>query len=201
MQPMKSTLLLLTLIGAGNATPAAAENPLGFYLGGAFGESQISIASDGLVPSSVDLFTQNNLGYEFMAGVRPLPWIGAELAYVNLGHPDGNLAGAPANADIQGGSAFGVVYLPLPGFELFAKAGAARLQTSVNGRTYSTCVALDLPCPSTYPFQVDRTNTTFATGAGGQLRFGQLAVRLQYEYFPIPSEHTGMFSLGLNWTF
>jgi opacity protein-like surface antigen len=197
---MKASLLL-ALVGAGSAVPAWAENPLGFYLGGAFGESQISIASDGLVPTSVDVFSQNNMAYEFMAGVRPLPWIGAELAYVNLGRPSGTLAGAPANAEIQGASAFGVAYLPLPGFELFAKAGAARLQTSVNGQTYSACLALDLPCPSTIPFRVSQTNTTFATGAGGQLRFDQLAVRLQYEYFPIPNERTGMFSLGLNWTF
>lgn len=189
-KPVRLGPALMAVLTAG---AASAQNLLGVYLGGAFGESQISASSEGLVPTSVDLFGADNTAYEFVLGIRPLPlpWLGAEVEYVNLGHPDGTIAGVPATAVVRGGSAFGLAYLPLPGFDVFAKAGVARLQTSVGSR-------FSVPAG---PFSLEQTNTAFAAGAGAQARFGQLGVRLQYEYFAIPNEGSGMLSLGLNWTF
>src|SRR5579862_1021003 len=94
----------LALMAVFTADTAAAQNLLGIYLGGAFGESEISASSDGLVPTSVDLFSANNSAYEFVLGIRPLPmpWIGAEVEYVNLGRPNGTVAGVPATAEVRG---------------------------------------------------------------------------------------------------
>ncbi len=185
-----------------SALPAAAQNLLGFYLGGAFGASQINASSEGLTQTSVDLFGTNHTASELMAGIRPLPrpWVGAELEYVNLGRTDGALAGAPATAVIRGGSAFGLLYLPTPEFDLFAKAGIARMQTRIDRRFPVSCGA-PVQCVPLGVDSLDETRTAFAAGAGAQARFGPLGVRLQYEYFAIPSEGSGMLSLGLNWTF
>jgi len=192
----------LALTAALTAVPARAQNLLGVYLGGAFGESEISASSEGITANSIDLYRADNTAYEFMLGIRPLPmpWIGAEVEYVNLGHPDGALAGAAATAYVRGGSAFGMVYLPVPGFDFFAKAGVARLETSVDRRFPVYC-ASPTECVPFGLNSLDQSDTTFAVGAGAQAHFDHLAVRLQYEYFTIPNEGSGMLSLGLNWTF
>lgn len=190
------------------ATPAnksMAENLLGLYAGAAVGQSQVDTGSGGVVPSPTDHFRKNHSAFKIMAGVRPISLLGAELAYIDFGHPSGALGGAPADVGMKAVAAFAVLYLPVPVVDVYVKAGAARLQSTINGTVYSACVILpgQLPgnCQPSAPFRVDRTNTSFAAGAGAQFKVGSLAVRAEYERFTTVGGNPRLVSVGITWTF
>lgn len=179
------SLMLAPLVAlaqpSGNADAA---DLLGLYLGGTIGQSDVAenvqnpfvpnpFIAHVPVPAS-DTFKEDHTAFKVMAGIRPLSLLGAELAYVDFGHPSGTLFGRAASASMKGESAFGVLYLPIPVVDVFAKAGAARIQSTVsgfapNGIPDNICFA-GVPC-GTSPFRQDRTSTTFAAGAGAQFKF------------------------------
>lgn len=194
-------LVVILLLGA-QADEAIAGNLLGLYGGGAVGQARVEAGSGGFVPSSTDHFGENHSAFKIMMGIRPISLLGAELAYIDFGHPSGSLGGAPADMELKGVAAFAVLYLPLPVFDAYVKAGGARLQSTINGNAYQACI-LGLPgsCQPMVPFRVDRTNTHFAAGAGVQIKFGSLAVRAEYERFTTVGGNPSLLSLGLTWKF
>jgi OmpA-OmpF porin, OOP family len=193
---------------------AAAADPLGFYVGGAIGQGDVAanVANPFIpnpsfvhvaVPTS-DVFNEKHSAFKVMLGLHPIPLLGAELSYLDLGNPTGSLFGHPGSASMKGASAFGILYLPIPVVDVFAKAGVARIQSTAsgfapNGIPDNIC-APNVPC-STSPFQQDRTNTTFAAGAGLQFKFDAWAVRAEYERFNFAGETPHLLSLGLTWSF
>jgi len=115
--------------------------------------------------------------------------VGAEITYMDFGHPSGTvgtipLGGAvPISGDVKmkGSAAFGVLYLPVPVIDIYAKAGLARLQTTENvtfrlPAPYATCVIEGGPSCQ-FSKRYDVTNTGLAAGAGAQFKFGSLSVR------------------------
>lgn len=185
---------------------ARAQSTFGAYLGAGVGLGQVaaSIPYTSLVIPSAESFQHNDTGYDLMLGVRALSLLGAELQYVNLGHPQGDFFGNPADASVKGAAAFGVLYfpVPVPVIDLYAKAGAARLQSDVSGFFPIggfVCVA-GAPC-GTSPFRFDRTTTGFALGAGAQMRFGAWAIRGEYERFDAAGAYPGLAVVGFTWTF
>jgi hypothetical protein len=139
-----------------------------------------------------------------MVGLRPLPLLGAELSYLDFGHPAGSLFGKPADASMRGESAFGVVYLPIPVVDVFAKAGAAHIQSTVtgfapNGIPDFVC-SVGVPC-GTSPIRQNRNSTNFASGGGVQFKFDAWAVRAEYERFNFSGQSPYLASLGLTWSF
>ncbi len=185
------------------AQKSLAGNLLGFYAGAAVGQSRVDAGSGGLVPSPTDHFGRNHSAFQLMAGIRPISLLGAEVAYVDFGHPSGELGGAPADVSMRAVAAFGVLYLPVPLIDVYLKAGTARLQSTINGTAYAVCT-LVVPggtCQPTVPFRVDRTNTNFAAGAGAQYKIGSLAVRAEYERFTTTGGKPDLVTLGLTWTF
>jgi hypothetical protein len=181
---------------------AIAGELLGLYVGGAVGAGRIETNSGGVVPSATDHFDENHVAFKAMVGVRPLSWIGGEISYVDFGRPNGTLGGAPANVSLRGVSAFGVVYLPVPVIDIFLKAGAAHLESTVNGEAYQACPALvGIACAPTVPFRVEHTDTHFSAGAGVQYKIGSFALRGEYERFSTASDHPELLSIGLTWTF
>lgn len=191
----------LAVLVATTANEAVAENMLGFYAGGAVGQSQVDTGSGGVVPPPTDHFKENHSAFKVMAGMRPTQMLGAELAYVDFGHPSGSLGGAPADVSMKGVAAFGVLYLPVPVVDFYLKAGAARLQSTINGTVFQACPVSMPNCQPTAPFRVDRTNTNFAAGVGAQIKFDSLAVRAEYERFTTVGGNPGLVSLGLTWMF
>jgi len=194
----------LGILTATTGSYAVAENALGFYAGAAVGESQVDTGSGGVAAiGPPDHFKENHSAFKIMAGIRPLATLGAEVAYFDFGHPSGNLGGAPADVGMKGVSAFAVLYLPVPLVDIYLKAGAARLQSTINGTVSQACPGVGLPIcpPPTVPFRVDRTNTNFAAGAGAQMKFGSFGVRAEYERFTTVEGNPGLVSLGLIWTF
>jgi opacity protein-like surface antigen len=193
--------------------PASAENLLGFYVGGSLGES--TVRSDNNFTGGFgccDGFyndPRHHFGWKAIAGIRPISILGAELEYIDFGHPGGD--GGYYSSGYNYGpdshpraiAAFGVGHLPLPipFLDIFGKAGAARLHTNVNGFDGSTCVF-----NQTYP-QCGSINsqgtwdTRFAYGAGVQSRIWGLSVRAEYERINSPFGDPDLFSVGATWTF
>lgn len=189
---------------------AAADNLLGLYIGGAIGQSYVEASGEqidagGSVYFDTGSFSETHSAFKVMAGIRPISLLGAELAYMDLGHPSGSFNAFPANVSMNGESAFAVIYLPVPIVDFILKAGLAHIKSEVNGTGYSGPICLpNSLCPlyvGIGPFQLDRTNTGFASGAGAQYKFGSLAVRAEYERFNAAGEHPALLSLGLTWSF
>lgn len=90
--------------------------------------------------------------------------------------------------------------IPLPVIDLYARAGVARLQSSGNAYLQCNpgylCAAIVLP-----NLGFNRTNTDFLHGAGMQLKFSALAVRLEYERINDSRGDPDILSAGLTWTF
>ena len=174
------------------AAPAAqAATPLGLYLGGAFGQARV----EATLPDASQ-FREDHAAYEVILGVRPIPVAGAELAYVDFGHPSRLGGSYVPNVAMKGATAFGMFYLPLPVVEVFVKGGVARLQSKAG---------LDLVCPSCLLaplfLPISRTNTSFAAGAGVQCKLGAFAVRGEYEGFNAAGGNPRLLSLGVSWAF
>ncbi|HWY93677.1 MAG TPA: outer membrane beta-barrel protein [Steroidobacteraceae bacterium] len=187
--------IVLSAIAALPTEHAFAGDFLGLYVGGAAGQSQV----EANVPSIGD-FKQNHSAFKLIAGIRPIPLIGAELSYIDFGHPSGSINAVSSNVSEKGADAFGVLYLPVPVVDVFVKAGLARLQsTSTSFKSgVGTCTVTNPNCAL---FRLDRTNTSFAAGAGAQVKFGPWAVRAEYERFNAAGGNPSLVSLGLTWTF
>jgi opacity protein-like surface antigen len=194
--PVPRTATIVVFVMAVLATGHAfAGDLLGLYVGGSVGQSQVEANA----PSIGD-FKQNHSAFKVIAGVRPISLFGAELSYIDFGHPSGSINAVSSNVSEKGADAFGVLYLPVPVVDVFVKAGLARLQstlTSVRGGV-GTCTITNPGCAL---FRLDRTNTSFAAGAGAQVKFGPWAVRAEYERFNAAGGNPSLVSLGLTWTF
>jgi hypothetical protein len=196
---------------------AKAIDVLGIYAGGAVGQGRVeanNLSSPSALVPTLGEFKENHSAYKVMIGVRPISIVGAELAYVDFGHPSGAVgAGAvgipavnvTASADVtlKGPAAFAMLYLPVPIVDVYLKAGEARLQTNTNATVTLTgpifCVVGHPTCQ--FSQSNSTTNTAFAAGVGGQVKLGAVAVRGEYERFNAAGGNPGLFSLGFTWTF
>lgn len=195
---------VLTLLLAPCSAVSYAQGPLDAYLGGAIGQGQVaaSVPYTSIVVPQAGTFQHGATAYELLLGVRPLPILGAEVEYLDLGHPQGDFYGNPAQASVKGAAAFGMLYFPVPLIDLYAKAGAARLQSSASGffPIGSDVCSAAAPC-GTVPFDVDRTTTGFALGAGVQLHLGAWAIRAEYERFDAAGAYPSLAVVGFIWRF
>jgi hypothetical protein len=188
---MKSNLPALSLwflIAAGLSPPRGeAADLLGIYAGGSVGQS--TVKADPLD------FSKHDLGWKVLVGIRAT-LLGAEISYVDFGHPTYS-QGVPGglNASVRASSpqALGLLYLPLPVplVDLYGKAGVARL--SYHASSSSGCLACSF-------FNADYTRTRFAYGAGTQLKFDKLAVRVEYERIAATNGDPSLLSVGVAWT-
>jgi hypothetical protein len=181
---------VLIVVGACLASPLlAVADPLGAYAGASVGQS--TVKADPLE------FSKHDWGWKVLVGIRPLALLGAEIAYVDFGHPSysqGVAGGLNASVRASSAEALGLVYLPLPVplLDVYGKGGVARLNyraSSSNG-----CLACNL-------FNADHTETRAAYGAGAQLKFDRLAARVDYERISASTGDPSLLSVGLTWTF
>lgn len=197
---------------------AAADSLLGLYVGGAAGQSRVeadggTVHLNGVRYSDTGYFDETHVAYKAMVGIRPVSLLGAEIAWMDFGHPDGvpagpanqGFEGRPTNSSMKGASAFGVLYLPVPVVDIFLKAGVARIQSELNGTGVVTPICLpNQPCPAydgTAAFRLSRTTTSGAGGVGAQYRLGPFAVRAEYERFNAAGGKPSLLSAGITWTF
>lgn len=199
--PMLLAAFAFVVKPAGNA---AAENSLGLYIGGAIGQSRIVEATD--VPCACDIdpgvmiaqkFDKTHLAFQGELGAHPIPLLGAEIDYIDLGKSNSEAYSFPESASIKGEAAFGLLYLPVPVVEVYLKAGVARLESALK---FSYCG----PCACDYCLnspEPERTNTSGAGGIGVQYRFGSWSVRAEYERFNAAGGNPSLLSAGITWSF
>jgi hypothetical protein len=189
-----ATLSLSVLAGLFMGRARADGDVLGLYVGAAAGQSQVEAYAP-----SLGEFAQNHSAYKLIVGLRPISAFGAEVSYVDFGHPNGNIDSAPSDVSQSGIDAFGMVYLPVPVVDVFVKAGLARLQSALNSNNpgFGTCPIINPDCAL---FHVNRSDTSFAAGAGAQVKFGSLALRAEFERFDAAGANPTLVSLGLTWT-
>jgi hypothetical protein len=166
---MVRRITLSALLLAAAASPSARAADDGFYVGA--GVTQAKLRNIGHL-SGVDL---SNTSYKIIAGVRPIDLFAVEANYVGLG--SGRTAASnvvPAVAHARAFAAYGVLLLPTPFVDVYARTEAARWK--ITGQ--STPVGL---------FRLDAQSTQFAYGAGGQLRFGPVGARVEPERYDVPN--------------
>ena len=199
---MNTTLRAATLSFLGlTSGPVWAADPLGLYIGAAAGRASVeAVTRIGIG------FSEQHSAFKVVAGARPIPFAGGEVEYFDLGHPTKtvsvpNFNGPPyvvpvADVSMKGEAAFGVLYLPVGLFDVYAKAGIARTQSKLHEFIVCATFIAD-PCPQ---YQ-DRTDTGFAVGGGAQVKLGPIALRGEYERFSAASAHPSMWAIGATWTF
>jgi opacity protein-like surface antigen len=196
LRPIASAVLILAA-----SSSAAAADLLGLYAGGSIGRAQIEATFTVPQLSAEQKFKENHSAYKVTVGLRPISLVGIELAYLDCGHPNGTIApaglGNTIDVSMKGAAAFGILYLPVPRIDVYAKAGLARLQSKVNVGAYTQCP----DCLTSLPFSVDRTNTGFAAGVGVQLKIAALGARAEYERFSAAGGNQGLASIGVTWDF
>lgn len=188
---------VLTLCSAS----AISADLLGVYAGGTIGRAEVEATTP-----YYQLFKEKHTAFKVIAGVRPIPWVGAEMAYVDFGHPSTTIVYIPADVSLKGAMAVGNLYLPLPIVDLYAQAGISRLRSSATTTSVCPpgyyCIAATgqaFTVPTTA--RVDRTNTGFVAGGGAQLKLGAFALRAEYERFNAAGVHPSLVSVGFTWTF
>jgi opacity protein-like surface antigen len=188
---------------------AAADDLLGLYVGGAIGEARVEASGEPLVigPNlyqATGRFDETHSAFKVMAGIRPIPLLGAEVAYMDFGSPSGGYNAYPARVSMHGESAFALIYLPIPVVDVFLKGEIDHMQSAMDGTAVYAANCTAGPCPlyvGTGPFRLDRTNTGLALGGGAQYKFGPLALRAEYERFSAAEAHPALLSVGLTWSF
>src|SRR5579862_4631280 len=181
-------------------------NPAGFYIGGNVGVSDLHDYNNDHYGFDTGYdYSRHHTAWKGLLGVRPVPLFGLELAYMDFGGNHGDYSndyyyGAPYS-QAKAGAAFGVLYLPLPipWFDVYGKAGVARLHEIdyFNSQT-QPCNAVPGCFTAT---QADRWSTDFAYGAGVQWHVGSLGLRAEYERIDTSGQNPDMFTFGLTWTF
>lgn len=208
-------ILCVVAVAAGTASTAAVAssplNPLGVYVGLGVGESTVRSDNNYYYNGYNGFFGYygdgaydyaHHFAWDANVGIRPISFLGAELEYLDFGHPGSdtnyyyNNFNYGPDSHPRAVAAFGVGYLPipLPFLDVYGKAGVARLHTDVNGFDGScgTCGT---------SIEQSRWDTRFAYGVGVQTRFSALAVRAEYQRISSQFGDPDMFNVGVSWTF
>jgi len=205
MQRISGTLLAVLALGACAASTAAlADNPVGFYLGAGLGYS--TIRSDDPAYGLPGYYNDHQTAWKAIAGVRPIPFIGAEYEYIDFGQPgshnyyDVNYYGFDSHPTASALFAVGYLPVPVPFFDIFGKAGVARLQTDVTSVLLPACPANSGNCSPTYTRQ-NVTDNKFAYGVGVQSKVWGVAFRAEYERISSQYGDPDALTVSATWTF
>jgi opacity protein-like surface antigen len=206
MKRISGSLLAILAVGAcATSTAALADNPAGFYLGAGAGYS--TIRSDDPAYGLPGYFNDHQTAWKVIAGVRPISIIGVEYEYIDFGHPNNNYGSSGFNyygldSHPRANMLLGVGYLPLPipFFDVYGKAGVARLQTDVTTFVQDGCQGPSTSCTGTY-FRRNETDNKFAYGVGVQSKVWGVAFRAEYERISSQFGDPDALTVGATWTF
>ncbi len=203
-------MALTTLAGTAHSAEPLPQPSPGFYVGAGIGAA----AAHTTVPAGITWQTNvdtSTTGWNLFGGFRPQKFFGAELEYIDFGSSKvNNISDCcdliyEARAKNHAIAGFIIGYVPLlpAKWDIFAKAGYARLttETESNGNYPDICVGN--PCAIVGMSSTSTSNTAgdFAYGFGTQYRFGSLALRLEYQKITGTQAKPDMFSAGLSWNF
>ena len=195
-------VLLIAVTGGFGVVPVAmADDLIGVYAGAAEGQAQIAVGVPAGVAAEVpDVggFRASHTAYTLLAGVRPVSFVGAEVAYMDFGRASGGFGAASGSVRLDAAAAYGMLYLPVPLIDVYVKAGVARFEGQLRGTATSCGVGSSCPSAS---FGVDRTETGGAAGVGLQLKLGSLGLRAEYQRFSVLGGTPSLTSFGALWSF
>jgi hypothetical protein len=201
MKRISRTLAAIFTVGACAASTAAlADNPVGFYLGAGAGYS--TVRSDDSAYGLPGYFNDHQTAWKAIAGVRPISIIGAEFEYIDFGQPgnhhyyDPNYYGTDSHPRAAALFVVGYLPVPIPFFDVFGKAGVARLQTDV---TYvsQNCTLTCIPAL----YRQEQTDNRFAYGVGVQSKAWGVAFRAEYERINSQYGDPDALMVSATWTF
>jgi outer membrane protein OmpA-like peptidoglycan-associated protein len=180
-----ATGALFSVLAASSAF--AAEE--GFFIGAGAGQSTMKAESNRNLGPKIKLDESDN-SFKGYAGFNFTNWFGVEGGYVELGNQNqsktfpvvvtGNPDKVEAEVSANGWQGFGVLYLPLGNFDLFAKVGGIAANIDLE-----TKVRFPGPVPpaGTQHDKSSEGNGMMAYGAGAAYNFGHWSVRAEYEAY------------------
>jgi hypothetical protein len=180
--------VLVLILAAG---PVSAKN--GFYVGGSFGQTSLTINDLDLDLESFD-YKANTTSYKVIVGYRLMGFFAVEGSYVDFGKlkDSSSASDEPISiqTDLNGFDAFAMGMLPLGIVDIFAKFGFVSWDADIRS-AIGEIIALDTD-----------SGTDMVFGLGAQVRFKGLAVRGEVEYFDIAdADSVYLISLGATFTF
>jgi Outer membrane protein beta-barrel domain len=194
----------------------AQENPLGLYVGAGVGNG--SVRQEPTPDTGGYGLVRDDIGWDAFIGVRPIPFLGAEIGYTDFGSVDRRTyyfdpVSATYTSQVFGHvsahspTAFAVGYLPLPmPFDVYGKLGAARLYKAWDFAPGPVC-SPGTACPpgAIASFGGSATEWDFAWGIGTQWKAGPMALRVEYERVNTNGNANAgdpdLLSVGVSWTF
>ena len=201
MTRISGTLLAITAACAcAVSTSALADdestsNLFGLYLGAGVGYS--TVRSDDPAFGLPGSLNDTEFAWKLIAGVRPIPYAGAEFEYIDFGHPDHDVGinginNSGLDSHPRAEVLYGVGYLPLPvpTLDVFGKVGVAELQTDV-----TTFVG------SSQFFRQNESNTRVAYGVGVQSKAWGISFRAEYERISSQFGDPDAVTVSATWTF
>jgi hypothetical protein len=185
---------------------AQAADPFGFHVGGGVVRATMKGTtpeerSGSTVYQPEGHFEANDTSWKALVGIRPVPWLGAELQYADLGSSsEGRVR--PVHLEQRAIGAFALLYapIPLPAVELYAKAGYARMDGRLSSPVVPGIACLAV-VPNVWPcwsgIDRDLDGDALAAGAGAQLTLGSWAIRGEYERYSLSGPDPRSWSLTL----
>jgi hypothetical protein len=206
MKRISGTLpVVLTIAACVVSTTALADDPLGFYVGAGLGYS--TVRSDDPAYGLPGYYNDHETAWKVITGIRPISIVGAELEYIDFGHPSNpydpnNSASNGFDSHPRAGVLFGLGYLPLPipFFDIYGKAGVARLQTDVTTTTSNCPPGVNCSAQPTY-IRHNETESKFAYGVGIQSRAWGFGFRAEYERISSQFGDPDALTVSATWTF
>lgn len=202
MRSILAMSIAVLAIGAGFAARARADDVVNLYVGGSVGVA--NVRSNGYANVDYYGFDERHAGWKLFTGIRPISPFGLELEYLNFGHPSSGpqYSYLSADSEAQAVALFAVGYLPipLPFLDVFAKVGPSRLYQKTTLYYPASCNVGTCPQYSGVLHQ-DAWTTSVAYSGGVQAKFGNLAVRAEYERIGGNSGEPDLISVGASWTF
>ncbi|MEQ1581122.1 MAG: porin family protein [Steroidobacteraceae bacterium] len=189
---------VLCVLGPVPAMAQVQANPGGPYLGVGWG--QFSVHVDNLSDAGTTanrIINSNDNAWKAFAGWRFNPYVGLEMAYINLGSPGDRFEGSGSNGnyvlDVSGFSPSLIGTLPLGPVELFAKAGYYFYDVKLR-------VDLDAPGPD---LRSKSSRDDFIYGGGIGVTFAEhLHVRAEYEVIDLKNaSNSDALWLSAAWRF
>jgi len=123
---MRWLVLPVALCAVSPAAFAMDPSLHGFYIGGAVGDASVELTDD----RTRQQYEADDTGYKIIVGYRIIDWVAVELNYSDYGNPVDRIFGADLEASYDALSVSALGMLPLNKFDLFARLGLARVDSS-----------------------------------------------------------------------
>lgn len=166
-------LAVAALMAAAAAQAQDTDEEYGLYAGAGVGEYNIDIDDFDDATAAIEGYDSDDTAWRAFGGWRVNRYLSTEIAYINLGSPEDEIApDVFAEVETDGFAPYVIGTFPLGPFEVFAKAGYY---------FHDTKARITTPTGSTSASDSGE-DFTWAAGAGVTI-FDTFNIRLEYEQF------------------